>query len=139
MFDMTPSRAAGVRMRGPRRSLRLALSALAVAALSACSMVPKYERPAAPVEAQYPALAPAAAAGVPSGADLAWREFVGDARLREVAGGVVTGGQIVGYGLDIRAIGADALFGLRDGRLALEQRQAIGCGAVLQPAHDRQR
>ena len=53
MFDMTPSRAAGVRMRGPRRSLRLALSALAVAALSACSMVPKYERPAAPVDAQY--------------------------------------------------------------------------------------
>ena len=84
MFDMTPSRAAGVRMRGPRRSLRLALSALAVAALSACSMVPKYERPAAPVEAQYPALAPAAAAGVPSGADLAWREFVGDARLRQL-------------------------------------------------------
>ena len=84
MFDMTPSRAAGVRMRGPRRSLRLALSALAVAALSACSMVPKYERPAAPVDAQYPALAPAAAAGVPSGADLAWREFVGDARLRQL-------------------------------------------------------
>ena len=84
MFDMTPSRAAGVRTRGPRHSLRLALSALAVAALSACSMVPKYERPAAPVEAQYPALAPAAAAGVPSGADLAWREFVGDARLRQL-------------------------------------------------------
>ncbi|MGV3726634.1 TolC family protein [Hydrogenophaga sp.] len=81
---MTPPRATGARMRVPRRSLRLALSALAVAALSACSMVPKYERPAAPVEAQYPALAPAAAAGVPSGADVAWREFVCDARLRQL-------------------------------------------------------
>ncbi len=68
----------------PRRSLRLVLSALAVAALSACSFIPTYERPAAPVEAQFPALAPAAAAGVPSGADIAWKEFVGDARLRDL-------------------------------------------------------
>lgn len=103
MLDMTPSRAAlgatppggrtvrtgqarpaGALDFAPRRSLRLALSALAVAALSACSMIPKYERPAAPVDAQYPALAPAAAAGVPSGADVAWRDFVGDARLRQL-------------------------------------------------------
>ncbi|MDR7094107.1 efflux transporter outer membrane subunit [Hydrogenophaga laconesensis] len=93
-FGVTPPRARVVRPGeassanaldiSPRRAVRLALSALAVAALSACSLTPKYERPAAPVEAQYPALAPAAAAGVPSGADIAWREFVGDGRLREL-------------------------------------------------------
>ena len=93
-FGVTPSRGRVVRPGeassanaldiSPRRALRLALSALAVAALSACSLTPKYERPVAPVEAQYPAFAPAAAAGVPSGADIAWREFVGDARLRDL-------------------------------------------------------
>ncbi len=93
-FGVTPSRGRTVRSGeaspagaldlAPRRSLRLALGVLAVAALSACSLTPNYERPAAPVDAQFPALAPAAAAGVPSGADIAWREFVGDERLREL-------------------------------------------------------
>lgn len=64
----------------PRRSLRLALTALAVAALSACSMIPTYERPVAPVAAQFPGQAQAA----PAADQIAWREFVGDARLREL-------------------------------------------------------
>ncbi|MGE0348529.1 efflux transporter outer membrane subunit [Hydrogenophaga sp.] len=93
-FGVTPSRgriarsgeasSADALAFAPRRSSQLALSALAAAALSACSFIPTYERPTAPVEAQYPALAPAAAAGVPSGADIAWRRFVGDARLRDL-------------------------------------------------------
>jgi multidrug efflux system outer membrane protein len=68
----------------PSRSLRLVLTALTVAVLSACSMIPQYERPAAPVAAQFPGPAPAVAADAKPGADIAWREFVGDARLREL-------------------------------------------------------
>jgi len=59
------------------------LSALAAALLLAgCSMIPTYERPAAPVPASYPHGADTA--GVRSGADIAWREFVQDARLRQL-------------------------------------------------------
>ena len=63
---------------------RVALAVLAVAALSACSMIPKYERPAAPVAAQFPGPAPAAMPGAAPAADIAWKEFVGDARLRDL-------------------------------------------------------
>ena len=68
----------------PRRLSRFGLTLLAVAAMSACSFIPKYERPEAPVAAQFPGLQPAAAADAKPGADIAWREFVGDARLREL-------------------------------------------------------
>lgn len=67
-----------------RRLSRLGLTLLAVAALSACSFIPKYERPEAPVASQFPGPQPAAAADAKSGADMAWREFIGDARLREL-------------------------------------------------------
>jgi multidrug efflux system outer membrane protein len=63
---------------------RVALAVLAVAALSACSMIPKYERPAAPVAAQFPGPAPAVTPGAAPAADIAWKEFVGDARLRDL-------------------------------------------------------
>ncbi len=66
------------------RALGLGLSVLMVAALSACSFIPTYERPAAPVDAQFPGPQPALATGSQSGADLAWREFMGDARLRQL-------------------------------------------------------
>jgi multidrug efflux system outer membrane protein len=59
---------------------RVALTVLAVAALSACSFIPTYERPVAPVAAQFPGQAQAA----PAADQIAWREFVGDARLREL-------------------------------------------------------
>eukprot|EP01136_Pigoraptor_vietnamica_P001740 Opistho-1_new@28757 len=64
----------------PGRWSRLGLTLLAVAALSACSMIPTYERPVAPVAAQFPGQAQAA----PAADQIAWREFVGDARLREL-------------------------------------------------------
>ncbi|MDO9438750.1 TolC family protein [Hydrogenophaga sp.] len=67
-----------------RRLSSLALTLVAAAVLSACSFIPKYERPIAPVAAQFPGPQPAAVAGAPSGADVAWREFIGDARLREL-------------------------------------------------------
>jgi multidrug efflux system outer membrane protein len=62
------------------------LTALALAALLAgCSFMPTYERPAAPVAAQWPGQAEAtASAGVAAQpvADIAWQDFFSDARLR---------------------------------------------------------
>jgi multidrug efflux system outer membrane protein len=68
----------------PRRWRAIGLTLLAAAALSACSFIPKYERPEAPVASQFPGPQPAAAADAKTGADIAWREFIGDARLREL-------------------------------------------------------
>lgn len=57
------------------------LAILAAAGLAAgCSFIPAYERPAAPVPAAFPG----AAASDPSAATPAWREYFGDARLREL-------------------------------------------------------
>ena len=66
------------------RGLRAALSAVALAALSACSLVPKYERPAAPVSATWPDSAGAQLEAGRPAADLPWQDFVHDAQLREV-------------------------------------------------------
>ncbi|KQP38107.1 efflux transporter outer membrane subunit [Pseudorhodoferax sp. Leaf274] len=61
------------------------LSALALAALTAlmagCSFMPTYERPAAPVAAQWPGEASATPAAQPV-ADIPWQSFFSDARLR---------------------------------------------------------
>lgn len=57
------------------------LTALAAAAvLAGCSLMPVYERPAAPVAADWPGAAPGASSATP----LAWTDFVGDPRLREL-------------------------------------------------------
>ncbi|AOF84182.1 efflux transporter, outer membrane factor (OMF) lipo, NodT family protein [Hydrogenophaga sp. RAC07] len=61
--------------------LRFGALSLAVLALSACSFTPRYERPAAPVAATFPGQAAPVAA---QGDNMAWREFVGDARLRDL-------------------------------------------------------
>ena len=70
----------------PRRSraLTLKLTSLAVAVLAGCSMMPTYERPAMPVATEWPVATPAAAANATPAADIAWSDFVGDARLREL-------------------------------------------------------
>ena len=65
------------------------LAGLAAATLLAgCSMMPTYERPAAPVAAQWPGTQATAAAGAATATkpatDLAWEDFVGDAALRDV-------------------------------------------------------
>ncbi|RYY96399.1 MAG: efflux transporter outer membrane subunit, partial [Comamonadaceae bacterium] len=67
-------------MSFPRPMRRLAPLA-AAAALAACSFIPTYERPAAPVPAAYDyASAPT---GTPA-AQLDWQQFLADARLREL-------------------------------------------------------
>jgi multidrug efflux system outer membrane protein len=59
----------------------------AAAALAGCSMIPAYERPGAPVAAQWPGTpAPADTRSTVAAADLAWSDFAGDAALREAIG-----------------------------------------------------
>ncbi|AGW90433.1 AdeC/AdeK/OprM family multidrug efflux complex outer membrane factor [Cupriavidus necator] len=66
------------------------LCAAAMAMLAGCSLIPKYERPASPVEAAYPqgpAYLPAdadAEAGQVPAVELGWREFFADPRLRRL-------------------------------------------------------
>lgn len=76
-------------MKGnPMRKARFAL--ISAALLTAgCSMIPAYERPAAPVAASYPAYPGAAAAAVenaaaPQAADVAWQDFFTDEKLKHL-------------------------------------------------------
>lgn len=62
-----------------RPFLKTAATAAAAALLAGCSMMPRYERPEAPVPAAFPY--PSATEGVPA-AQLPWDRFFGDARLR---------------------------------------------------------
>ncbi len=56
--------------------------------LCGCTMAPKYTRPESPVPSQWPTSAAYQQAGqatsVPQVAELPWREFITDARLREI-------------------------------------------------------
>ncbi|MFN7723630.1 MAG: efflux transporter outer membrane subunit [Rubrivivax sp.] len=72
-------------MRAPVNTGRLGAIALAsLALLQACSLTPEYQRPAAPVAAAFPETpaAPPVATAPLAAADLPWREFLADARLR---------------------------------------------------------
>ncbi len=57
--------------------------AVAAALLAGCSLIPAYERPAAPVAAQWSGPLVATQARVPA-SELPWADFVGDASLREL-------------------------------------------------------
>ncbi|MDR0353156.1 MAG: efflux transporter outer membrane subunit [Opitutaceae bacterium] len=71
-----------------------ALAALAAAALAGCTMAPKYEQPDAQVPANFAHPAPASAdatttpadatTAAPAAADIGWRDFFGDERLRRL-------------------------------------------------------
>ncbi|KAF1020125.1 MAG: Outer membrane protein OprM [Paracidovorax wautersii] len=74
---ITPNPASG---RGPAATLATLVAALV---LAGCSMAPKYERPAAPVAATFPQ-APAGKAGQATAADIGWRDFFADARLKRL-------------------------------------------------------
>ena len=63
--------------------LRGLVVAMAATLLGACSMIPVFERPAAPVPASFPQAAPAASAA-PLAEALAWRDYFADERLRSV-------------------------------------------------------
>lgn len=67
-----------------QRSARTTLAASLLASLAACgSMAPDYQRPAAPVPAQFPVAGHAATAGT-AAADLPWQTFFADARLQQL-------------------------------------------------------
>lgn len=66
-------------------SKRPILSAMLAAALtSACTLMPEYQRPAAPVPTAFPDATAAATSGAASADAIAWRDYFADARLREV-------------------------------------------------------
>ena len=70
---------------GTRLPLRGLVVALAATLLGACSMIPVFERPAAPVPASFPQAQPSAAPAVAPPADtIAWRDYFADERLRNV-------------------------------------------------------
>lgn len=62
---------------------KLSSLALAASVLAGCSMMPKYERPEAPVPQAFPY--PSGQLG-PAAADLDWQQFFADARLRGLIG-----------------------------------------------------
>ena len=65
-------------------ALRLGLGAAALA-LSACSLIPTYQRPAAPIAPTYPPeTAPDAVGGPVAAADLDWQRFFADPRLKRL-------------------------------------------------------
>jgi multidrug efflux system outer membrane protein len=69
-------------MRRAARALGAALLAAGAAAQGACTLAPRYERPDAPVAAQFAAAGePSAGAGA---ADVGWREFFTDEALQQL-------------------------------------------------------
>jgi multidrug efflux system outer membrane protein len=54
----------------------------AVLAFSGCTMIPKYERPAAPVAARYPGTTETKAG--PAASDIAWQDFFAEERLKKL-------------------------------------------------------
>ena len=72
----------------PFKPLFSLLAASAAALLAGCSMVPTYERPAAPVATQWPGAAAntpnAATTAATAAADIDWRDFFHDAQLQQL-------------------------------------------------------
>ncbi len=74
-------------MNKPRLLQRLA--ACAAALLAGCSMIPRYDRPPAPVAAGFPVYigaAPGVSADAQPAASVAWEDFFSDARLKRLIG-----------------------------------------------------
>ena len=74
-------------MKQTRLFQRLAVSAAVL--LAGCSMIPTYERPAAPIATDWPALSATAAApgttdNALAAADIEWQAFFSDPRLRQL-------------------------------------------------------
>ena len=64
----------------------MAIGSVALAALAGCgSLIPAYQRPAAPIPATYaPEMTPAAGAGAEAAADIEWQRFFADPRLQRL-------------------------------------------------------
>ncbi len=73
--------------RAGHRAARWLLAPVAAAVLAGCSMIPQYERPAAPVAASFPDT-PAAMQGqtASAAANIAWQDFFADERLKQLIG-----------------------------------------------------
>lgn len=71
-------------MTRPAPIMRLPMAAAMALLLAGCSMMPTYERPAAPVPAAWPGEPQATGAAAVQQPD--WREFFADARLRQLIG-----------------------------------------------------
>ncbi len=75
--------------RGRRagRAIALAVTTMAVM-VAGCSFIPEHQRPAAPIPTAYPASSQGAPgttkAEAPAPADVAWQDFFGDERLRQL-------------------------------------------------------
>jgi multidrug efflux system outer membrane protein len=68
-----------------RRFLAVAITAALVAVTTGCTMIPAYERPAAPVPATYPLeTTPAVGLASPAAADVDWQRFFADPRLKRL-------------------------------------------------------
>ena len=67
----------------PRAWRLIAGACVATSLLSACSLIPAYERPAAPVPAQYPGAVSAVNASLQA-ADVPWQDLFKDARLKQL-------------------------------------------------------
>ena len=83
-----PSRAAAspARLAGGAGVSKKLVAVAVAALLSGCSLIPTYERPAAPVEADFSAHGAAPAGSQPAAADIGWRQFFGDERLQRLIG-----------------------------------------------------
>lgn len=59
---------------------------VAALAVSSCTLIPQYQRPAAPVATQFPGTPAGVTANAarPLAGDIPWRDFIGDARLRRL-------------------------------------------------------
>ncbi|CAN7190867.1 efflux transporter outer membrane subunit [Variovorax sp. LjRoot84] len=66
-----------------KKFVSTALAGAAAMVLAGCSLIPAYERPAAPVPAVYPGAQPASSAQSPA-STLAWQDFFTDARLAKL-------------------------------------------------------
>lgn len=77
------------RRRGAVRATLLVSVLCALVLCAGCSLMPAYQRPAAPVAAQFPGQA-AAPAEASVAAELGWQDLFVDARLRELIGLALT-------------------------------------------------
>ncbi len=66
-----------------KKFVSTAMAGVVALMLAGCSMIPTYERPAAPVPAVYPGAQPASSAPAPA-STLAWQDFFTDARLAKL-------------------------------------------------------
>jgi outer membrane protein, multidrug efflux system len=72
-------------MRSARFATRAVLAAVALALAGCSTLIPPYQRPAAPVPPTYPAdVTPASAPGGEAAADVDWQRFFADPRLKRL-------------------------------------------------------